>query len=136
MLTLNRNPSPKDLRTFGLLLGLFLPTFGWLVCRKLAVSTPWGILAVLSATSIVAAIAAPWAFRGVYIVWTTAVFPIGWVVSHFVLAIVYWGVITPIGLTLRLLGRDPMQRGFDPRATTYWQRRAPRTDPKSYFRPF
>mgnify|MGYP006278555409 CR=1 FL=1 len=136
MIKLNRNPSNSDLRTFGLLLGLFTPLFGWLVCRKLQVATPWLPLAFATAIEIVMAVATPWLYRWVYIVWTTVTFPIGWVVSHVVLVIVYGLVITPIGWVLRACGKDPMQRQFDRNATTYWQERPARTDPKSYFRPF
>ncbi|MFO0869363.1 MAG: SxtJ family membrane protein [Pirellulales bacterium] len=136
MLTINRHPAPRDLRIFGLLLGLFLPTLGWLVCRRLGVSPPWGWLAVLSALSITVAVAAPHLLRWLYVGWMTVVFPLGWVVSHVVLAIVYFTVVTPVGWTMRLLGKDPLNRRFDPQAKTYWVRRTPRADRKSYFRPF
>lgn len=136
MIQLNLNPSDRDLRTFGLLLGVFSPTLGWLICRRFALPTPWVGLAIVCATLIVTSLTVPHLLRWVYIVWNTAVFPIGWIVSHLVLAVVYWGVMTPIGLVLRALGKDPMQRGFDGQATTYWRRRIPRSDPKSYFRPF
>ena len=48
-----------------------------------------------------------------------AVFPIGWVVSHLLLGVVYFLVLTPIGLTLRALGRDPLERRFDQSASSY-----------------
>lgn len=136
MIKFNRNPSPRDLRTFGLLLGLFTPLLGWLICRKLQVLVPWPGLAIASAAFLVAAVAAPRLFRWVYLIWTAVTFPIGWVVSHLVLALVYWLVITPIGLTLRACGKDPMQRQFDPTATSYWQERPRIRDRKSYYRPF
>jgi hypothetical protein len=53
-----------------------------------------------------------------------------------VLAMVYYGIFTPIGLGLRLMGRDPLRRRFDPQARSYWvDRRAP-ADVKRYFRQF
>jgi hypothetical protein len=136
MIRLNLNPTDRDLRIFGLLLGLFTPTFGWLICRRFAWQTPWVGLALACAILIVTALTIPSLLRWIYLAWNVAVFPLGWLVSHVVLAIVYWGVITPIGLALRILGKDPLQRGFDRQATTYWRRRTPRTDPRSYFRPF
>ncbi|MFO0906146.1 MAG: SxtJ family membrane protein [Pirellulales bacterium] len=136
MIKFNRNPSTRDLRTFGLLLGLFTPLMGWLICRKLQVPAPWLPLAFATATLIVVSVAAPQLLRWVYLVWTAVTFPIGWVVSHVVLALVYWLVITPIGLALRACGKDPMQRGFDPSAASYWQERPRTRDKKSYYRPF
>ena len=51
--------------------------------------------------------------------WTAAVFPIGWVMSYVLLGGVYFLVLTPIGLAMRICGRDPMQRKFDRQAKTY-----------------
>jgi len=41
-------------------------------------------------------------------------------VSAVVLAIIYLVVITPTGLYRRFSGKDALQRGFDPAASTYW----------------
>jgi hypothetical protein len=65
-----------------------------------------------------------------------AALPIGWTISHLVLGAVYYLVLTPIGLVMRLLGRDPMQRRFDRSAKSYWIERTPRTDPSRHFRQF
>ena len=51
-----------------------------------------------------------------------AAFPIGWVVSHALMAAIYYLVITPMAVAMRLLGRDPLDRRFDRDATTYWVR--------------
>ena len=51
--------------------------------------------------------------RLLYLGWMRVFYPIGWVVSHLLLAIVYYLVLTPIGLVMRLFGGDPMHRGFD-----------------------
>jgi len=43
-------------------------------------------------------------------------------------------VLTPIGLIMRALGRDPLQRRFAPDRTTYWAHRTTERDAESYFR--
>ena len=68
--------------------------------------------------------------------WMGAAEPIGWTISHLVLGIVFYLVITPIGLIMMLVGRDPMQRKLEPQAATYWQPRQQVTDIKQYFRQF
>lgn len=72
----------------------------------------------------------------VYMKWMLATVPISWTISHLMLAVVYYLVITPISLVMRLLGRDPLYRKFDPEAKTYWIRRNPRADLLRYFRQF
>jgi hypothetical protein len=59
------------------------------------------------------------------------------IVSAVILAIIYVVVITPTGLYRRVSGKDALQRGFDPGASTYWTDReepSPRADtlPRQY----
>jgi len=47
------------------------------------------------------------------------------VVSPVALGIMFFLVLTPMALVMRLTGRDAMKRRFDPAATTYWLERDP-----------
>ena len=47
------------------------------------------------------------------------------IVSPVVLAILFYGVITPIGLLSRLFGHDPLRRRIDRAAPSYWIERKP-----------
>lgn len=69
-----------------------------------------------------------------YRAWMVAFRPVGWSVSFLLLAGVYYAILTPTGLLMRALGRDPMERTIDRSATSYWVRRQPVTDPRRYFR--
>lgn len=59
---------------------------------------------------------------------------IGFVVSHLILMIIYFVVITPIGLIMRLVGHDPLRLKFEPPAKIYWIDRKGRRSAASYFR--
>ena len=74
--------------------------------------------------------------RWVYVGWLCAAYPIGWTVLHLTLAITYYVVLTPIGLVLRLVRRDPLERFPDRTATSYWSVRRPVRDVRRYFRQF
>jgi hypothetical protein len=65
-----------------------------------------------------------------------AVFPIGWLVSHLLLAAIYYLVVTPIGVMMRVCRYDPMQRRFDRQAATYWKPRRNTDDPQRYFKQY
>ena len=65
-----------------------------------------------------------------------AALPIGWTISHVVLAAVFYVVMTPIGILMKMLGHDPMQRSFDRAAPTYWLERKGDPDPRRAFRQF
>jgi hypothetical protein len=60
--------------------------------------------------------------------------PLAWAVSHLVLAIVYYVIITPIALTMRLFGRDKLERRFDAAADSYWIAHPPHKSTARYFR--
>ena len=52
--------------------------------------------------------------RSIYVGWMVLAFPIGWTVSQVMLAVMFFGLFTPIGLVFRLIGRDPLQRARQP----------------------
>jgi branched-chain amino acid transport system permease protein len=59
--------------------------------------------------------------------------PIGWVLSHILLRVIYYLVLTPVALVFRLAGRDPLAlRRRD--ATSHWVPFAQGEDGESYFR--
>ena len=45
------------------------------------------------------------------------------VVNWVLLAIIFFLVVTPVGLFFRVIGRDPLNRKLDPNAKTYWKER-------------
>lgn len=92
----------------------------------------WG----LGGVSLLLSLIAPGANRPLYLLLVLLTYPLGWVLSHVVLAVVFIGVITPIGLLFRLIGRDPLRRRFDPQATSYWVPHRPAQGIERYFRQF
>ena len=136
IIDINRNPSRRDLLWFGLLLPVFFAFVGVLVWRRAGSLVPaaavWGIGGMVSGLFALW----PASRKRIYVGWMFAVFPIGWVVSHLLLGVVYFLVLTPIGLTLRALGRDPLERRFDQSASSYWVRHDPATQVKRYLRQF
>jgi len=76
----------------------------------------------------------PRAVWPVYVVLMMAALPIGWVITHALLLVLYFGVFTPIALVFRLIGFDPLRRRFEPDRNSYWIARPPHPAPKRYFR--
>jgi hypothetical protein len=65
---------------------------------------------------------------------TTVTRPIGLVVSELMIVLMYFGVVTPVAIVARLVGRDRLRQTFDRRASSYWAPRKPTADPSRYFR--
>lgn len=137
LIKLNTTPSRRELRQFAAIwLPAAMAVLAWIVWKKF--DAPNVAIGMLVAAGVLGLLgfAVPAVMRVVWIVWMVAVFPIGWVVSHLLLAAIYYLCITPIGLCLRMFGVDPMQRKFDPAATTYWIEREPNTNKSTYFKQF
>jgi hypothetical protein len=136
MIEIDRNPSEKNLRWFGLVLGLFLAIVGGIVRVRfhLPEAARWIWIAAMVVT--VVYYAARPVRRPIWIAWMVAAFPIGWMVSHLILAITWYLVVTPIGVVMRATGRDPLRRRFDQGRSSYWTEHDPHGDPKRYFRQF
>ena len=132
----NRDPSPRDLRWFGLLLPLFVALVGAIARWQFdALSAALGIW---SAGGVLAAVywLAPPLRRPILVGWMYAALPIGWTVSHLVMGVVYFVVVTPIGLLSRLFRGDTLRRRPDRNARSYWIERPRRTGTRRYLRQF
>jgi hypothetical protein len=57
--------------------------------------------------------------------WTWLGLILFWVVNPIFLGLIYGTTMVPIGLVMRLTGRDPLRLKFDPEAESYWIRRDP-----------
>ena len=136
LVDINWNPSRRDLRIFSLLLlAVGAIVGGWLWSRN-----PDGLFGKVLLFGGIGAggIGACWPgiMRPIYMIWMALAFPIGWTVSHLMMAAIFYLVITPIGLMMRLCGRDPMQRRIDRESETYWISKPAQRDIKSYFRQY
>jgi hypothetical protein len=132
-----KDPTPRDLRIFGLLMLAFLGLVGGVVWWRGGSPSVayglWGAGAALTAVYY----AVPGLQRKIYFGWLYAAYPIGFVVSHVVMAAVYFGVITPTALVMKVLGRDALALRLDRGAKTYWvENRTRGREPASYFRQF
>lgn len=59
------------------------------------------------------------------------------IVSPIVLAILFYAVVAPTGLIMRLMGKDPLRLRLAPEADTYWiERTPPGPSPESMKRQF
>lgn len=132
----NRDPGRRELTTFAIVLPVAVALGGWLLLRRTgseqAATTVWVLGGALA---LVYAAVARWR-RAIFVGISLATFPIGWVVSHLLLVVIFVLVVTPTALALRVVGRDPLGRRPDPSATTYWAPLAVDDDVRRSFRQF
>ena len=136
LIELRISPSARDLKWFGLILLAFLGLVGLLVWRATG-SLAWPQLIWAAALVLTLAYYVVEPLRWpMYVGWSYVTYPIGWVISHALMATVYFVLFTAVGRLMRLFGYDPLARAFDRSATTYWVRHEDQSDVSYYFRQY
>ena len=134
MIAIQWNPSEKQLRQFA---GVWFPAFCGLVGYSIGHKTGhwremeigWVLAGLLSVGGLVL----PALIRPIFVGLILLTFPIGWVVSHLLLGLIFYGVVTPIGLILRISGHDPLQLK-KPSGNSVWKTSIGKTDATRYLR--
>ena len=110
-------------RSFGLVFAGFFALVG--IFQAVGKSGWWIAWIVTAATILVLAFARPDVFRSANLIWFRFGMLLNRIVSPVVLGILFFGVITPIGLLMRLFGRRPCQLSLERRAgRSYWMERS------------
>ena len=133
----NTNPTLREARHFvGLLFPGFLLLVGAVVFWRTDSLRATVAIAGIALAIAAAGLLAPRLARAIYLVWMYALYPIGWTVSHAVMAVSFYLVLTPIGLAMLLVRRDALRRKRNRYAKTYWIPSEPDDAVRHYVRQF
>lgn len=127
--------SPKKLREFGFLVGGVLCVLGILLWWRGRGSYPYfflpGILLVAAGA------VSPSVLKPFQKAWMSLAILMGWVMTRVLLSVLFYLTLTPIGLILRLTGKDLLDQKLEPEKQSYWKIRpqTPRT-PSDYEKQF
>ena len=145
MVEIDWNPDPGTLRQFGwvALVGFSLIALlahqEWLIFAFGLGDARMKVVTGLLAVGVLAALIGlvyPKANKPLFIGLTLLAFPIGFVLSYVIMITLFFVIIAPIGILMRLAGRDPMEREIDPNAESYWTPAKPAPPNSRYFRQF
>jgi hypothetical protein len=116
-----RQATPGELRKFGLMVGgVFVVLSMFFLWRHK--SWYWWLL-VPGIPLVVLGLIAPRTLKWVNVVWMTLAIMLGTAVSTILLSLLFYLVVTPIGLLARTTGQDFLSRKLEASAVTYWIRR-------------
>jgi len=133
MITPDWNPTPRQLRQFAAaVLGVVL-LLALGIWRRTGSLSSALITALLGALIALLGFLAPRAVQPLYRLLTIVTLPIGYLVSEILLRVVFYGVLTPLGLAFRMAGRDVL-RLKRTQQKSYWQQAKQQKDTSGYFR--
>ena len=128
-------PTPRVLRQFAAAwLGFFLA----LAAQQMFIRgrpTAAGVLGAIALVGLVG-LWQPAAVRWLFLGATIAAFPIGWVMTQAVLAVMFYAVLTPLALVFRWRRRDELQLRHKPEQASFWITRCPEQDVRRYLKQF
>ena len=137
LVSLNLKPNEKQLRDFGKISLVMFASLGLLL--KLLYGLQVGAVIVLCLSGLAMYILSRIStsiIKPIYVVFVVVTFPIGCVVSHTVMGIFYFGIITPVALFFKIIKRDPLCRKADKAAGSYWIEYRKKHSTKDYFNQF
>ena len=122
---MQRDTDKKQLRSFGLTVGGIFAVIGlWPVGFHSGDPRWWAV--ILAGLLVVPAIVFPRGLSWVYKRWMALGHIMGWINTRIILGVVFYLMVTPIGIIRRLLGKDPMGKEIRTDQNSYRIIRQPR----------
>jgi hypothetical protein len=141
---LDWNPSGRTLRQFGF---IALGAFGLLALMahqeafmfraglgNARMTVTWSLLGVGVVSALFSSVA-PRANRPLFVGLSVVAYPIGFVLSHVLLALLFFGLFAPIGFLLKATGKDTLQPREN-NAATYWRKARRKRAVADYFKQY
>jgi len=107
----------KELRSFGVFMGGIFAVVGLWPALFGGGMRSSAIIASLILVS--SGLLLPTILRSFYKVWMTLGHVLGWINTRIILIVVFYAIVFPIGLGMRLRRKDPMRRGYEPALDSY-----------------
>lgn len=129
-------PERKDVRNFAFVMSVAAAIVAGILWYNDSVQG-MQIAGAVAGVFLAAGLLFPMVLKPLFVVWMGIARVLAFVNTHLILALVFYSLFTVIGLVMRLLGRDPLDRKLSPTAKTYWHRREkPLLDRAHYERQF
>ena len=118
----NIKETKKDLRKFGLTVGIVLAAIGTLLFYFEKSSAIY--FTVIGGLLILFGILLPQLLKPINKVWMELAIVLGFIMTRVILTTLFYLVITPIGFLAKIFGKKFMLLKYDKSAKTYWEKRS------------
>jgi hypothetical protein len=130
------NPSIGTLRRFAVLWMVFFAVLAWRLGLQRNHPLVGLLFLILAGTVGPLGLVQPRTVRFIFVGWLVAVFPLGWALSQLLLAVVFYGVFTPLGLAFRQARRDALHKNRGAEQLIHWSPRSAPAPTVRYFQQF
>lgn len=121
-------------KSFGLVFCVFFALIAFAPLVSSGQVRPWALMCSLACA--VLAFFCPHALRPLNMLWMRLGLLLHHVTTPFLMGLVFFCVLTPIGLVMRIVGKNPLSLKYS-NAESYWlERRPPGPEPESFKQQF
>jgi len=114
----NIKSEKSDLRKFGITIGVILLIIaGFLFWKE---KESFQILFTFGVTLCILGIAIPFILKPIYWVWMIFATILGWIMTRIILSLLFYIILTPIGLIARFFGKQFLELRWDKSKESYW----------------
>ena len=114
----NIKSEKSDLRKFGITIGVILLIIaGFLFWKE---KESFQILLTFGVTFCILGIAIPFILKPIYWVWMIFATILGWIMTRVILSLLFYIIVTPIGLIPRFFGKQFLELRWDKSKESYW----------------
>ena len=122
----NIKPKKKDLKNFGLTIGIIILLIaGFLFYNG---NDSYRLLIYFSSAFIFTGLIIPIILKPAYIIWMSFAVIIGWFMTRIILSLLFYLIITPIGLLAKIFAKDFMDLKKQAVNDSYWNKRDSNTE--------
>lgn len=115
-------------RSFGIVFAVVFAAVAFWPLMEGAPVSLWAL--AVGGTFLAAGLWAPVVLRPLNRIWFLFGLALNKIMNPLVMGLLFYLTIAPTGLIMRLVGKDPLHRRFDPQAKSYWiERRPPGPEP-------
>lgn len=126
----------RNLRSFGIILGGILLVFGIRLFFK-SDSRNWIYLVIAGSAFGIMGLIFPAVLKPIYKIWMRITYIIGWLNGKILFTLVFYIIFVPIGVFIKLIGKDMLGLRMDKGKASYWIKRKPMpTSPRQYEKQF
>ena len=117
----NIKSEKSDLRKFGVSIGIILLIISGILFLKEKES--FQLFLSITITLFLSGIALPRLLKPVYLIWMVFATILGWFMTRVILTLLFYLILTPIGLVFRLFGKKFLELDWNYSETSYWNQK-------------
>ena len=117
----NIKSEKRDLRNFGLVVGGVFFVLGCVLLWYQRPSNPYFL--AIGAALIAGGLVVPGVLKPLQRAWMALAVVLGFIMTRVILSLLFYLVVTPIGMAARLVGKDFLERRIDKSSESYWHMR-------------